>query len=207
MLYTNLGNLYIQQSQDKPISSRAAILELAQGCFTRAIMLQRKFKDEQALAKTLGDLAKLYDLQEKRAEAEVLYIEALAIYRSLHYQNHWISGDLPSFYHDFGIHHHRDSAWILAEPHYYNALSIYRELGVPTKDFAANLNNLAGLYRSQGREAEAERLYLEAIETYRKSNGVQATQELSASLDNLANLYNSQGREEEAKQLYIEAGI
>jgi tetratricopeptide (TPR) repeat protein len=78
---------------------------------------------------------------------------------------------------------------------------------VPAKDYAANLNNLAGLYRSQGREAEAERLYLEAIANYRTSDGIQATQELSASLDNLANLYNSQGREEEAKQLYIEAGI
>jgi tetratricopeptide (TPR) repeat protein len=230
MLYANLGNLYIQQSQDKPTSSRAAILELAQECFTRAIILQRKFKDEHALAKTLGDLAKLYDLQEKRAEAEALYIEALAIYRglvALHSPSpkiaessdisfgserevndyDWVSFDLLDVYYSFGMHHHRDRAWTLAEPHYHNALSIYRDLGVPAKDYAANLNNLAGLYRSQGREAEAERFYLEAIETYRKSDGVQATQELSASLDNLANLYNSQGREEEAKQLYIEAGI
>jgi tetratricopeptide (TPR) repeat protein len=207
MLYANLGNLYIQQSQDKLTNNRAKILELAQGCFTRAITLQRKFKDEHALSKTLGDLARLYDLQEKRAEAEVLYIEALAIYRSLHYPTHWISADLLGILHNFGMHHHRDKASILAEPYYHDALSIYRDLGVPAKDYAANLNNLAGLYRSQGREAEAERLYLEVIANYRTSDGVQATQELSASLDNLANLYNSQGREEEAKQLYIEAGI
>ncbi|OLP15660.1 hypothetical protein BST81_25240 [Leptolyngbya sp. 'hensonii'] len=44
-------------------------------------------------------------------------------------------------------------------------------LGADHPDVATSLNNLAGLYRSQGRYAEAESLYLQAIMVFHQRLG------------------------------------
>ena len=68
---------------------------------------------------------------------------------------------------------------------------------------AASLNNLAGLYDSQGRYSEAEPLYQKALSLYKQLSG-DGNSDVAASLNNLAGLYDSQGRYSEAEPLYQE---
>ena len=67
-----------------------------------------------------------------------------------------------------------------------------------------SLNNLAGLYRAQGRHAEAEPLYKEALQAFREVLGPRHPNTLG-SLNNLAVLYRAQGRHAEAEPLFKEA--
>jgi len=78
-----------------------------------------------------------------------------------------------------------------------------REKLLPKDDtiVATTLNNLAGLYRSQGKYKKAELLY-------KRSLGIRETKlgkdhpDVAATLNNLAALYRSQGKYKEAEPLY-----
>jgi tetratricopeptide (TPR) repeat protein len=77
-------------------------------------------------------------------------------------------------------------------------------LGERHPDVATSLNNLAGLYRAQGRYDEAEPLYRQALELSRELLG-ERHPDVATSLNNLAYLYQSQGRYDEAEPLYRQA--
>ena len=66
------------------------------------------------------------------------------------------------------------------------------------------MNNLARLYGSQGRYAEAEPLYKRSLEIREKKLGKDHP-DVATALNNLAELYKSQGRYEEAEPLYQRA--
>ncbi|MEH2361283.1 tetratricopeptide repeat protein, partial [Nostoc sp.] len=83
------------------------------------------------------------------------------------------------------------------------AVELQQELGLH-RDLASSLNNLAALYRSQGRYSEAEPLYIQALALSRKLLGEEHPS-VASSLNNLAYLYDSQGRYSEAEPLYIQA--
>ena len=68
----------------------------------------------------------------------------------------------------------------------------------------AALNNLASVYISEGRYAEAESVYKQAISTSEKEYGPDFAQ-LSPFLNNLGQLYHSLGRFSEAEQCYLRA--
>jgi len=71
-------------------------------------------------------------------------------------------------------------------------------------DTAQSLNNLAGLYRSQGRYGEAEPLYLEAL-AIRKAELGDRHPDTAGSLFNLAELYHQTKRHHQALPLIQEA--
>ena len=75
---------------------------------------------------------------------------------------------------------------------------------VAPEERATGLNNLAGLYKAQGRLAEAEPLYQEALALNRQALRA-GHPHIAASLNNLASLYQDQGRLAEAEPLYQEA--
>ncbi|MEH2261099.1 tetratricopeptide repeat protein [Nostoc sp.] len=79
-----------------------------------------------------------------------------------------------------------------------------KRLGEQHPDFAASLNNLAGLYKSQGRYSKAEPIYIQALALNRKRLGKKHPS-VASSLNNLAGLYKSQGRYSEAESLLIQA--
>jgi tetratricopeptide (TPR) repeat protein len=86
------------------------------------------------------------------------------------------------------------------------AITISRKSGdADQNSLAASLNNLAGLYESQGKWAEAEPLYDEALAIRRTLFGARPNNGLAASLNNLAGLYESQGKWAEAEPLYDQA--
>jgi tetratricopeptide (TPR) repeat protein len=63
-------------------------------------------------------------------------------------------------------------------------------------------NHLAGLYRSQGRDQEAEPLLVRSLQIREQQLGADHPATAS-SLNNLAGLYRSQGRYQEAEPLYV----
>jgi tetratricopeptide (TPR) repeat protein len=67
-----------------------------------------------------------------------------------------------------------------------------------------SLNNLAELYRVQGRYAEAEPLYRRTLVILEKSVGPEH-QRVGIALNNLAEVYRAQGRWEDAARLYPQA--
>ncbi|MBD1892719.1 tetratricopeptide repeat protein [Coleofasciculus sp. FACHB-SPT9] len=91
----------------------------------------------------------------------------------------------------------------LAIEYFSRTIALEKELGLLT-ELATDLNNLAGLYYSQGRYSEAEPLYLQAIEIDKKSLPPDHP-EIATSLNNLAELYRSQGRYSEAERLFLQA--
>jgi tetratricopeptide (TPR) repeat protein len=81
-----------------------------------------------------------------------------------------------------------------------------RLLGEEHPDVAMSLNNLAGLYRSQGKYEEAEPLYRSALEKRKRLLGEEHP-DIAISQWNLGVLYQSQGRYSEAEALYHQALI
>jgi tetratricopeptide (TPR) repeat protein len=65
---------------------------------------------------------------------------------------------------------------------------------------AASLNNLAALYQTQGRYADAEPLYRRSLAIYEKVLGPEHP-DVATSLNNLARLYEAQGRHADAEPL------
>jgi tetratricopeptide (TPR) repeat protein len=76
--------------------------------------------------------------------------------------------------------------------------------GVNSAEYASCLNNLAGVVRAQGRYAEAEALYREALEIDRATIG-EGHPSYATHLNNLAGVVEDQGRYAEAEGLYREA--
>ena len=77
-------------------------------------------------------------------------------------------------------------------------------LGVDHPNTASSLNNLANLYRAQGRYSKAEPLYAKALSTRRREFGTDHP-DTADSLNNLAGLYLDQGRLVEAASLSKQA--
>ena len=79
-----------------------------------------------------------------------------------------------------------------------------RLLGEAHPDVATSLNNLAALYRSQGRYEEAEPLYRDALAMGQRLLG-EAHPDVASSLFNLGALRYNQGRYSEALALLLQA--
>jgi tetratricopeptide (TPR) repeat protein len=92
-----------------------------------------------------------------------------------------------------------------AEHLYRDCFKVARQrLGEEHPDVAMILNNLAELYRSQGKYADAEPLFLSALEMRKRLLGAEHPY-VAMSLNNLALLYNSQGKYAEAEPLFLSA--
>jgi tetratricopeptide (TPR) repeat protein len=72
--------------------------------------------------------------------------------------------------------------------------------GLGPQEMGRSLNNLAELYRRQGRAAEAERYFTQALRVKESELG-EDHPDVATSLNNLAQLYVAQGRDFEAAPL------
>jgi tetratricopeptide (TPR) repeat protein len=66
------------------------------------------------------------------------------------------------------------------------------------------INNLATLYAGQGKLAQAEQMYQQALQGYEKAWGPKHTSTLDT-VYNLALLYTNQGKLAQAEQMYQQA--
>jgi tetratricopeptide (TPR) repeat protein len=92
-----------------------------------------------------------------------------------------------------------------AELLFKRALTIREKvLGPDHSDVALTLNNLALLYKEQGKDFEAEPLYEQALSIYEKALGPDHSH-VATCLNNLASLYKSQGKYAEAEPLFVQS--
>ena len=136
------------------------------------------------------------------AEAEPLYVRALAIYEQELGGEH---PDTATTLNNLAGLYRSQGKYAEAEPLYMRALAIReQELGGEHPDTATSLNNLALLYANQGKYAEAEPLYVRALAIYEQELGAEHPSTAN-SLNNLALLYKNQGKYAEAEPLYVRA--
>jgi len=104
-----------------------------------------------------------------------------------------------------GLYLYGHASYTIAEPLYVRALSIYeQELRPQHPNIASSLDNLAELYREQGKYAEAEPLYQRALSIREQELGA-SHPHTATSLNNLALLYDAQEKYAEAESLYQRA--
>ena len=97
----------------------------------------------------------------------------------------------------------RERELALAEQYFNRAIVLQTQF--QQQDALANsLNNLALLYESQGRYNDAEPLYLQSLDIWKRQLGDDHP-DVATSLNNLAELYRSQGRYNDAEPLYLQS--
>jgi tetratricopeptide (TPR) repeat protein len=77
-----------------------------------------------------------------------------------------------------------------------------RRLGQEHPDTLIDINNLAELYRIQGRYSETEPLYRRALEAFERRLGKERPNTVSV-VSNLAGLYEDEGRYKDAEALFL----
>ena len=77
---------------------------------------------------------------------------------------------------------------------------LLERMGSDHPDVATSLNNLAGLYETQGHYVQAEPLYKRSLAIYEKAHGPDHP-DVAMSLNNLAILYRATKRETQAEEL------
>lgn len=111
---------------------------------------------------------------------------------------------LASLYLSLGDAYKENIQYNQAEIAYQKALDLYEQLGTNHPDVATILNNLAGIYYSQGNYSEAAPLLLRLIEFKEQQLGSDDPS-VASSLNNLALLYKSQGKYREAELLFLQS--
>ncbi|HEY9869996.1 MAG TPA: tetratricopeptide repeat protein, partial [Candidatus Obscuribacterales bacterium] len=154
----------------------------AEAQLKQVLALRKSAPHKQALliAETLNALASVYRAQGKFEEAAPLYEEALDMAAGALGPGH---PELARFQ----IPQHPDQGSSFTQP-----------------SLAVSLNNLADLYRAQGKLDQAERLYKQALEVAEKK-GEPGHPDVIVCLNNLADLYAAQGKPDEAEPLYERA--
>ncbi|KAI5460666.1 hypothetical protein BGZ63DRAFT_488681 [Mariannaea sp. PMI_226] len=105
---------------------------------------------------------------------------------------------------NMGGYFHYRGQWDIAEQHEAEAARIAREEDDEEQLFTLTaMDNLATIYRDQGRLEEAEKLFVQVMETCKTKLGADHPNMLT-SMANLASTYWNQGRWEEAEKLDIQ---
>jgi CHAT domain-containing protein/tetratricopeptide (TPR) repeat protein len=134
---------------------------------------------------SLNNLALLYKMQGRLAEAEPLFKRALKMREKALRAG---DPDIAQSLNNLAALYRAQGRLAEAEPLYKRALSIdEKALGAEHHNVAVSLNNLAILYEAQGRLAEAEPLYKRALEIEEKVLPA-GHRGIATSLGNLADL-------------------
>src|SRR5271166_915342 len=113
-------------------------------------------------------------------------------------------GDLNAIFKRFSeLYHAGNYSAALVEAQKYEAAAKAR-FGVSHANYGGALNNLAVVYKSQGRYAEAEGLYKRALAIREKALGA-SHPNVAGTLNNLALLYAAQAKYADAEALYKRA--
>ena len=122
--------------------------------------------DHLSVAKSLNNLAALYDTQGQYEQARPLYKRALAIKEMALGPGH---PSVATSLNNLAVLYYTQNQYAQAEPLYKRALAIREKALEPDHPFlATSLENLALLYRATKREGEAEKLE-------QKANRIRAT--------------------------------
>ncbi|RTR18398.1 tetratricopeptide repeat protein, partial [Azospirillum griseum] len=183
---------------------RAGRYPAALPLYTEALAIREKAlgPDHLDTARSLNNLAVLYDTQGKLEAAAPLHARALAIKERALGPDH---PDTALSLNNLAVLYDTQGQLEAAAPLYTRALAIKeRALGPDHPDTALSLNNLAYLYKAQGKLEAAAPLYTRALAIREKALGP-GHPDTATSLNNLASLYQAQGQLEAAAPLYTRA--
>jgi CHAT domain-containing protein len=150
------------------------------------------------LAGAMNNLAQLYGDVGRDAEAEPLYMRALAIMEKAVGVD---SVDIAPELNNLAALYQRQLRYAEAEPLFKRALALSeKQLPANHPDIGRALNNLATCYEKQDRHAEAEALTRRALALYEKVAGPESPA-VATLLSNLGQIVKVEGREAEAEPL------
>jgi CHAT domain-containing protein/Tfp pilus assembly protein PilF len=143
------------------------------------------------VARSLNELAWLYEAEGRYDEAEPLYTRALAFFEnSLEVNREHVAATLINL----GLLYKKQGIYHKAESHYNRAVSILEKLrGANHPDVATGLGNLGALYKEQGLYEKAEWNIEKALAIREQALGPNHP-DVAASLNSLSLLYVQQGR-------------
>jgi tetratricopeptide (TPR) repeat protein len=179
-----------------------ALRTLAKPLLKRAMDMRAQITQGARAAEALSqtNMAEYHRGQGEYAEAEPLYLSALAIFE----QVAPLDTDTASCLNNLALLYFAQEKYAEAEPFYRRALPIFEQnLGETHPDTASCINNLANLYYSQGNYEEAEPFYKRALAAWELQGNKHP--DMAISVNNLAELYRSQERYKEAEPLYQQA--
>ena len=201
-LYSQLGSLYASRVQSRESEDREREYALAQKYLNKAIALQKQFKQQESLASSLYNLARLYHYRREYEQAEALYQQALEINRAGENQ-----AEIAKVLNYLANLHREKNEMAIAEQEYQEALQIRRELAEENphsflSNVADTLNNLAILHQNKNEMAIAEQEYQEALQIDRSLGNLS---NVAITLNNLAILHRNKNEMAIAEQEYQEA--
>ncbi|MEB3189676.1 MAG: tetratricopeptide repeat protein, partial [Snowella sp.] len=193
-LYSQLGSLYVSRVRSRESENWEREYALAQNYLQKVIALQTQFKQDESLANSLHNLARLYHYQREYEQAEALYQQALKINRMAENQ-----AEIAKVLNNLANLHSDRNERLIAEAEYQEALQIRRTLAEENPrsflpDVAMTLNNLAILHGDRNELAIAEAEYQEALQIYRtlaEENPRSFLQYVADTLNNLAILHRA----------------
>ena len=223
----NLGSLYMAQGRYKEAEQflkRALTVyqqrlvanspDIAQSLLNLAYLykLEGRYREAEQLLQQIpansqpqhqehyfNNLAALLYAQGKYADAEPLYLRALALREQRLGTTH---PDVAQTLNNLAELYEVQGNYEQAEVFHLRALEIRRQrFGDDHPDTANSLNNLAGLYYAQGKYKETESLLQQAL-TIRERRLGSEHPDTAQTLNNLAALYDTLKRYDEAERLY-----
>ena len=148
----------------------------------------------------LFNSARAAEQQGKKAEAESLYLSLVYKAEALNPQGAELARGLESL----GMFYFGQGRPAQAETPLRRALVIRVKLGGPQDfEFKRTRSNLASLLQAQGKDSEAEKIYLDAVDEAKKSGNEDLL--LAESLEDLGGFYAGRAEFQDAEPLYIRA--
>jgi serine/threonine protein kinase len=169
-----------------------------------ARLAQATLGDEHAdTLKCLSHLARVYQYQDRLAQAEPLMVQVFEVAKRVNGPEH---PSTLTYMNNLGLLYSDQSKVDAAEALLSNAVDLRRRaLGADHPDTLTSCNNLAALLSNlRGEHARAEPLYVQVLEVRRRVIGDEHPDTLS-SINNLGILYRNLGRYAEAEPLLSEA--
>ncbi len=182
------------------MARKMAEFKPAQEWLERLLEIREAEGENAELGRVLHELALLRKNQGKYAEAEPLYLQAIAVQEKALGKDH---PDVAEALNDLAVLYWCEENYGEAEPLYLCALAVKEQFfGKNHPSVAQTLNDFAILYRKQGRMEEAKSLHLRALEIREKNFGNEHL-DIAESLNNLGFLHEKQENYLEAEKLYL----
>jgi predicted Zn-dependent protease len=188
-VYNDAGaNAYRQGQYDEAETSWQNALKEAEGIGA----------EDQRVAISLTNLARLHVMRGKYSEAESLYQRSVTIWEKTVGPEH---RNLAVSLNGLAAVYHRQHRYGEAEPLHKRSLAIQEKiLGFEHPDTATSLMGLASAYAAQNKYSEAEPLYKRGLAVYEKAFGSDHPN-LAVGLQNYATLLRRLNRVDEAEEL------
>jgi tetratricopeptide (TPR) repeat protein len=176
--------------------------EAESACLAAVKEAEKFASGDLRLATSLNNLALLYKIQARYAEAEPMYQRALGIVEKALGPEH---PNLASILNNIAELDRTLGKYPEAEAFCQRALAIREaKLGPVHPELAQSLNSLAALYFDRGQTAQAQPVFLRVLAIQENALGPEHPK-VATTLNNLAELYRTQGKPGQAEPLYQRA--